>query len=310
MTPVPRPSSQADRDSSGVPGSDSASKTTLFARLIKVEHSVYALPFAYAGAFLAADGAPTWQQLLWITVAMVGARSAAMALNRLIDAELDARNPRTAARELPAGRLGRREVWLFTVVSVGLLVLAAFELSEPCRYLWPIPLAAFVLYPYAKRFTWFCHYALGLTLGLAPAAAWLAVTGHLGTVPWLLFFAVGLWVGGFDVIYAIFDLDFDRQNGLHSVPVAVGVRGALAVAAVSHTAAAALLIAVGVLSGLGPIYWVGLAAVTALLAWPHVDIARRGLDRVGMSFMTINGAVGLLYGAVVVAATVWPSVSG
>ena len=290
-----------------MPGSVSGSKAALFAKLVKVEHSVYALPFAYAGAFLAAGGAPTWTQLLWITVAMVGARSAAMALNRLIDAEVDARNPRTAARELPAGRLGRREVWLFTLVSVSLLVLSAFQLSEPCRYLWPVPLAAFVLYPYTKRFTWFCHYALGLTLGLAPAAAWLAVSGRLGAVPWLLFFAVGLWVGGFDVIYAIFDLDFDRRSGLHSVPVAVGVRGALVVAAVSHAAAAALLVAVGTLCGLGLIYWVGLAAVTALLAWPHVDIARRGLERVGMSFMTVNGAVGLLYGAVVVAATVWPT---
>jgi 4-hydroxybenzoate polyprenyltransferase len=290
-----------------VPGSVSATKPALFARLVKIEHSVYALPFAYAGAFLAAQGLPTWTQLLWITVAMVGARSAAMALNRLIDAELDARNPRTATRELPAGRLGRREVWLFTVVSVSLLVLASFQLSQPCRYLWPIPLAAFVLYPYAKRFTWFCHYALGLTLGLAPAAAWLGVSGHLTAVPWLLFFAVGLWVGGFDVIYAIFDLDFDRAHGLHSVPVAVGARGALWVAAVSHVATVALLAAVGALCGLGPVYWVGLAVVTALLAWPHVDIARRGVDRVGMGFMTVNGAVGLLYGAVVVVATMWPA---
>jgi 4-hydroxybenzoate polyprenyltransferase len=287
-----------------VPGSVSASKPALFARLVKIEHSVYALPFAYAGAFLAARGWPTWEQLLWITVAMVGARSAAMALNRLIDAELDARNPRTAARELPAGRLGRREVWLFTIVSVGLLVVAAFQLSEPCRYLWPVPLAAFVLYPYAKRFTWFCHYALGLTLGLAPAAAWLGVNGRLGAVPWLLFFAVGLWVGGFDVIYAIFDLDVDRREGLHSVPVAVGPRGALLVAAASHVATVALLVAVGALCGLGPVYWIGMVAVAALLAWPHLDIARRGLEHVGMSFMTVNGAVGLLYGAVVVVATI------
>ncbi len=285
-----------------MPGSGS-SKPALFARLVKIEHSVYALPFAYAGAFLAADGAPSWTQLLWITVAMVGARSAAMALNRLIDAEIDARNPRTAARELPAGRLGRREVWLFTVVSVALLVLAAFQLSQPCRYLWPIPLAAFVLYPYAKRLTWFCHYALGLTLGLAPAAAWLGVSGHLGAVPWLLFFAVGLWVGGFDVIYAIFDLDFDRRNGLHSVPVTVGERGALVVAALSHVVTIILLGAVGALCTLGLIYWAGLVVVAALLAWPHVDIARRGLDRVGMSFMGINGAVGLLYGVVVILAT-------
>ena len=155
---------------------------------------------------------------------MVGARSAAMALNRLIDAELDARNPRTAERELPAGRLGRREVWVFTIAAVTLLVVAAFNLSAPCRYLWPIPLAAFVLYPYTKRFTWFCHYALGLTLGLAPAAAWIAVSGHLAPEAWLLFFAVGLWVGGFDVLYGIFDLEFDRAHGLHSVPVSVGRR--------------------------------------------------------------------------------------
>ncbi len=284
-------------------GTGSASKPALFARLVKIEHSVYALPFAYAGAFLAAGGAPTWQQLLWITVAMVGARSAAMALNRLIDAELDARNPRTAGRELPAGRLGRREVWLFSVVSVCLLVVAAFQLSEPCRYLWPIPLAAFVLYPYTKRFTWFCHYALGLTLGLAPAAAWLGVSGHLGAVPWLLFVAVGLWVGGFDVIYAIFDLDVDRREGLHSVPVSVGPDAALWIAAASHVATCALLALVGVLCGLGTAYWIGLAVVLALLAWPHIDIARRGLDRVGMGFMSVNGAVGLLYGAVVIVAT-------
>lgn len=289
-----------------MPGSGSSSKPALFARLIKVEHSVYALPFAYAGAFLAAGGAPTLSQLTWITVAMVGARSAAMALNRLIDAGIDARNPRTAARELPAGRLGRREVWLFTVASVALLIVAAFQLSEPCRYLWPIPLAAFVVYPYTKRFTWLCHYALGLTLGLAPAAAWLAVSGRLGPVPWLLFFAVGLWVGGFDVIYAIFDIDFDRKAGLHSVAVAAGSRGALVVAALSHVATVALLVAVGALSHLGVVYWIGLGAVAALLAWPHLDIARRGLDRVGMSFMAVNGAVGLLYGGVVVLATILP----
>jgi 4-hydroxybenzoate polyprenyltransferase len=287
---------------SGGAAAGNASKSALFARLVKVEHSVYALPFAFAGAFLAADGMPSWSTLLWIGVAMVGARSAAMALNRLIDAELDARNPRTAARELPAGRLGRREVWVFTVVSIALLVLAAFNLSAPCRYLWPIPLAAFVLYPYTKRFTWFCHYALGLTLGLAPAAAWLGVAGTLSPQAWLLFFAVGLWVGGFDVLYAIFDLDFDRAHGLHSVPVAVGERGALLVAVASHIGTVLLLVGVGALSGLDWVYWLGLVLVAGVLAWPHVDIARRGLREVGMGFMSVNGAVGLLYGAVVIAA--------
>lgn len=286
------------QSSAGAPGA--ASRPTLFARLIKIEHSVYALPFAYAGAFLAARGMPTWAQLVWITLAMVGARSAAMALNRLIDAGIDARNPRTARRELPSGLLGRREVWLFTAVSVGLLVVAAFNLSEPCRYLWPIPLAAFVLYPYTKRFTWVCHYFLGMTLGLAPAAAWVAVTGTAALEAWLLFFAVSLWVGGFDAMYAVFDLDFDKAHGLHSLPVTFGERGALAAAAASHLLTVALLVAVGASAELGVVYWIGLTLVAVLLAWPHVDVARRGLTAVGMGFMTVNGVVGLLYGGVVI----------
>jgi len=297
----PRP---PEPDPVATPGSATGSRLALFARLVKVEHSVYALPFAFAGAFLAASGLPTWEQLAWITVAMVGARSSAMALNRLIDAEMDARNPRTAGRELPAGRLGRRDVWVFTLAAVTLLVVAAFNLSEPCRYLWPIPLAAFVLYPFTKRVTWFCHYALGLTLGLAPAAAWLAVSGSLSAEAWILFFAVGLWVGGFDVIYAIFDLDFDHAHGIHSVPVKLGAPGALRVAAWSHLLAVLLLGSVGVIAGLPASYWIGLAVVAGLLTWTHVDIARRGLERVGMGFMTVNGVVGLVYGATVIVATV------
>ena len=278
------------------------SRSVLFARLIKIEHSVYALPFAYAGAFLAADGWPGWRDLLWITVAMVGARSSAMALNRLIDRRIDARNPRTAGRELPAGKLRSKDVWLFTAVSIALLIVAAFQLSPPCRYLWPIPLAAFVFYPYTKRWTALCHYALGLTLGLAPAAAWVAVTGTVSLEAVLLFLAVGLWVGGFDVIYGIFDMDFDRREGLHSVAVALGWRRALLVALLSHVAAVFLLAAVGLLAGLGLVYWAGLALVAGLLAWSHVDIARRGLKQVGMGFMSVNGVVGLLYGAVVIVA--------
>lgn len=281
--------------------SAAVSRPRLFARLVKIEHSVYALPFAYAGAFLAERRFPGWSDLLWITVAMVGARSAAMALNRLIDAGIDARNPRTASRELPTGTLRRKDVWLFTVVSIALLVIAAFELSPPCRYLWPIPLFAFIAYPYTKRFTALCHYALGLTLGLAPAAAWIAVTGHVSLEAVMLFFAVGLWVGGFDVIYGIFDLDFDRREALRSIPVALGPRCALLVALLSHVASVGLLAGVGSLLDLGGVYWVGLAAVAAVLAWSHIDIARRGLDEVGMGFMGINGVVGLLYGAVVVA---------
>jgi len=282
--------------------SSAAVRPALFARLVKVEHSVYALPFAYAGAVLAQQRIPSWSTLLWITIAMVAARSAAMALNRLIDAGIDARNPRTAGRELPTGKLSRAEVVAFTVASLAILVASTFFLSPPCRYLWPIVVAAFIAYPYAKRFTWFCHYALGLTDGLAPAAAWVAVSGHIALSPVLLFLAVGLWVGGFDMIYAIFDLEFDRREGIHSLPVKIGWRRSLLVAALSHIAAVALLLAVGPLLGLGWSYVVGCLLVAALLAWSHVDIARRGLQRVGMGFMTVNGVVGLVYGVVAIVA--------
>lgn len=279
-----------------------AQKSALFARLIKVEHSVYALPFAYAGAFLAEMRMPGWADLGWITLAMIGARSGAMALNRLIDAELDRRNPRTAGREVPAGLLRTAEVVAFIVVSLGLLVLSAFFLSPPCRYLWPIPVIAFVVYPFTKRFTWTCHWVLGLVDGLAPAAAWVAVAGSVSWTPVLLFLAVGAWVGGFDVIYGIFDLDFDRREGLHSFAVRFGETAGLRAAAVSHAVAAALLFAVGPLQDLGWLYYVACALVAALLFWSNVSIARRGLERVGMGFMTVNGAVGLLYGALTIAA--------
>jgi 4-hydroxybenzoate polyprenyltransferase len=283
-------------------GAPRPSKAALFARLIKVEHSVYALPFAYAGALLAERRVPSWQALVWITVAMVAARSAAMALNRLLDAELDARNPRTAARELPSGLLRRGEVVLFILASLAVLVFAAFELSPPCRYLWPIPVAAFVLYPYAKRYTWMCHYILGLTDGLAPAAAWVAISGSIGLAPVLLFLSVGLWVGGFDVIYAIFDIGFDRREGIKSIPVAIGPRRSLLVALLSHIGAVALLFWVGADLSLGLVYYVGCALVALLLAWSHIDIARRGLRRVGMGFMTANGVVSVVYAVFTLAA--------
>lgn len=271
------------------------SRPALFARLVKVEHSVYALPFAYAGMLLAAGGWPTAGQFLWITVAMVAARSAAMALNRLIDARLDALNPRTAGRELPTGRLRRGEVWAFVAVSLAVLVIAAFRLSPPCRYLWPVPVAAFIVYPFTKRWTSACHYVLGLTDGLAPAAAWVAVRGDVSAEAWLLFFAVGAWVGGFDIMYAVFDLEFDRTQGLHSLPARLGERGALRMAALSHAATVPLLVACGLVAGLGAAYWLALAVVAFVLAWPHVEVARRGLAAVGMRFMTVNGVLGFVY---------------
>src|SRR5205085_876145 len=186
---------------------------------------------------------------------MVGARSLAMALNRLIDAEIDARNPRTAARELPSGVLSRTQVLLFCAASLGVFLVAAWQLDPVVRLLWPIPVLAFVLYPYTKRFTWLCHLALGLSTGLAPLGAWLAVSGDADVAPFLLWAAVALWIGGFDVIYATGDVDFDRGERLRSLPARFGIGPALTVTRVCHLLAVCLLIAVGATLGLGPFYY-------------------------------------------------------
>ncbi len=205
-----------------------------FARLVKIEHTVFALPFAYVGAFLAVNGTPTAHDLLWVTLAMVGARSLAMALNRLIDAGLDARNPRTAGRELPSGQLSAAQVLLFSGASLALFLAAVWQLDPLVRWLWPIPVAGFVLYPYLKRFTWLCHFWLGAIDGLAPVGAWVAITGRLPWQSWTLGAAVALWVAGFDLFYALFDIEVDRRQGLHSVATRFGVRGAFLGARLSH----------------------------------------------------------------------------
>src|SRR5438132_764263 len=188
-----------------------------FARLVKLEHTLFALPFAYVGAFLAVDGVPSAHDLLWITLAMGGARSLAMGLNRLIDARIDARNPRTAGRELPTGLLQPWHVAIFCLGSLGIFLLAVYQLDPLVQWLWPIPVAGFVVYPYLKRFTWLCHLWLGAVDGLAPVGAWVAITGRLPLPAWELGGAVALWVAGFDLFYALFDVDVDVQERLHSV---------------------------------------------------------------------------------------------
>ena len=198
-----------------------------YARLVKVEHTVFALPFAYVGAFLAVDGVPSAYDLLWITVAMVGARSLAMGLNRLIDASIDGRNPRTSGRELPSGQLTEPQVAIFCLVSLGVFLLAVWQLDPIVRWLWPIPVAGFVIYPYLKRFTWLSHFWLGAVDGLAPVGAWVAITGELPLEAWLLGGAVACWVAGFDFFYALLDLDIDRREGLHSVATQVRRAGRL-----------------------------------------------------------------------------------
>ena len=266
-----------------------------FARLVKIEHTLFALPFAYVGALLAVDGVPSAHDLLWITVAMVGARSLAMGLNRLIDAELDARNPRTASRELPAGLLTRAQVALFCSASFAVFLVAVFQLDHVVRWLWPIPVAGFVIYPYLKRVTWLCHFWLGAVDGLAPVGAWVAVTGELPWESWALGGAVACWVTGFDLFYSLFDLDVDRAQGLHSVATRFGARGAFVGARLLHAATVLLLAAAGAGLGVGIAYWLGVVAVALLLAYEHAIVRPDDLRRLNAAFFTVNGVIALVF---------------
>jgi 4-hydroxybenzoate polyprenyltransferase len=268
---------------------------TRFARLVKIEHTVFALPFAYVGAFLAVDAWPSGHDLVWITVAMVGARSLAMALNRLIDARLDARNPRTAGREIPSGQLSIVQVVLFCAVSLAIFLFAVWQLAPITRWLWPIPVAGFVIYPYLKRVTWFSHIWLGIVDGLAPMGGWVAITGKLPWESWALGGAVACWVAGFDLFYALFDVDFDRGEGLRSVPARFGTQGAFHGARFLHAATVLLLIAAGAGLHLTLAYWLGVAAVAGLLLVEHLIIRPDDLRRLNAAFFTMNGVISVVF---------------
>jgi 4-hydroxybenzoate polyprenyltransferase len=272
-----------------------------FASLVKLEHTVFALPFAYVGALLAVTEVPSAADLLWITVAMVGARTLAMALNRLIDAELDARNPRTASRELPTGAVTRTQVLGLCAASLALFLVAVLQLDPLVRWLWPIPVALFVVYPYLKRVTWLCHLWLGASLGLAPVGAWVAVTGELPWEAWALGGAVALWVAGFDLFYALFDLEHDRAAGLHSWATRFGERGVFAGARALHAGTVALLAAAGLGLGVGLAYWLGVAAVAALLGYEHALVRPGDLRRLDAAFFTVNGVISIVFLAFVAA---------
>ncbi len=266
-----------------------------FARLVKIEHTLFALPFAYVGAFLSVRGIPSAHALLWITLAMVGGRSLAMGLNRLVDARIDARNPRTASRELPAGLLSPLQVVAFCTASLALFLAAVFELDHAVRYLWPIPVAAFVVYPYLKRWTWLCHLWLGAVDGLAPIGAWVAITGKLPWPAWALGGAVAAWIAGFDLFYSLFDRDVDREQGLHSAATRFGTAGVFVGARLLHLATVGLLAAVGVGMHLGPLYWAGAAAVGALLAYEHALVSPGDLRRLDAAFFTVNGVISVVF---------------
>ncbi|HEV8525192.1 MAG TPA: UbiA-like polyprenyltransferase [Terriglobales bacterium] len=268
-------------------------RTTL--EMIKWEHSVFALPFALCGAMLAAGGLPRPWQLLWIIVAMVAARSAAMAFNRLADAELDAANPRTRMRALPSGALSRRFVAGFVVVSSAVLVLAAGQLNRLALYLSPVALAVILLYSYTKRFTRWSHLLLGFALGIAPAAAWIAVRGSLDPRILILTMAVTFWVAGFDVLYSCQDYHFDRTTGLHSIPRFFGVPGALIIARVLHLVMLLLLGALVLVFDLGVLAVAGVVAVALLLAYEHSLVRPDDLSRLNAAFFAMNGVISVVF---------------
>jgi 4-hydroxybenzoate polyprenyltransferase len=266
----------------------------IYLEMIKFEHSVFALPFAYLGAFLSQRRVPDFISLLWITVAMVGARSFAMALNRLIDIEIDRHNPRTAERALPKGLLSIRNVILFSFISLAIFLLAVYNLAPVCRYLWPFVVIPFVIYPYTKRFTWLSHFVLGICLGLAPIGAWIAVTNTYNLEPFLIGGAVLLWVAGFDVLYAIQDIDFDRKHGFFSIPARFGINRSIALTKLLHTISIGLFILLGSRLHLGIFYFAGVGVAAVLLAYENSLIRPNDLSKLNVAFFTINGIISVI----------------
>jgi 4-hydroxybenzoate polyprenyltransferase len=269
--------------------------------MIKFEHSIFALPFALTGAMLAArygsspPGWPTLRQILWIVVAMVGARSFAMTVNRIADVRYDRANPRTAGRALPTGALSLSFAWAFTIAAAAVLVLAASQLNRLALELSPVALAILFLYSYTKRFTMWSHLVLGFCLGISPAAAWIAVAGSLDARMLILCAAVTLWVGGFDVLYACQDVDFDREVGLYSIPKHFGVARALWIARLMHVATTALLIWLAASFALPWPAWAGIVVVAALLTYEHSLVHANDLRRLNAAFFTVNGYISLLF---------------
>jgi len=270
-------------------------RIALYARMIKFSHSIFALPFALSSVALAGGGRIGWRKVLWILVAMMCARSAAMGFNRLADHEIDARNPRTAARELPKGLLSRRQVWVFVLISAALLVFAAGMLNPLCLALSPVALLIVFGYSYTKRFTWLSHLFLGLALAVAPVGAWLAIRASLSWPPVLLGLAVLAWVAGFDTIYACQDVAFDRREGLKSLPARVGIRSALLLARAFHALAVILLASLFLLTPLHPVYLLGVAGIALLLVYEHSLVRYDDLSRVNAAFFLVNGWISVGY---------------
>ena len=259
--------------------------------LVKFSHTVFALPFALTGALLAAGGLPSGRQIIWIVLAMVGARTAAMGLNRLIDAEIDARNPRTADRAIPAGQIGKGTTALYIAASLALLLAAAAQLNPLCLKLSPLAIFFLVLYSYCKRFTALAHVVLGICLAAAPIGAWIAIRGVVAVPALILGGIVLFWVAGFDILYALQDLEFDRDAGLHSIPVALGVSGSLWTARLFHLAMLGLLIALPMTLALGTPFSVGIVVITCMLAYEHWLLKDGDLTKLDAAFFNMNGYI-------------------
>ena len=269
-----------------------AMRLRLYLDAIKFEHTIFALPFAFLGMVLAQDGWPGWRTFLWITVAMAGARTGAMAANRLIDAQIDAANPRTAERALPAGRMSRVEMLGLASAGFALLHIAAWQLNLLALALAPVAMVTVTLYSFTKRFTWLSHWILGLADGIAPVGGWIAVRGDIGAEAIVLALVVMFWIAGFDVLYSLQDLGFDRKRGLHSVPARFGERRALQVARASHALTVVVLIVLGLIAPLAWPYWVGVGLIGALLIYEHA-LLRNDLSRLNLAFFNMNGYVAI-----------------
>jgi 4-hydroxybenzoate polyprenyltransferase len=265
-------------------------------RMVKLSHTVFALPFALAATAMAARGhGITLAQVLAILIAMVSARTAAMGWNRIVDRRLDARNPRTASRELPTGKVSVLAAASLVAASAAVFVAAAASLGRLCLLLSPVVLLLVLGYSFTKRFTWLCHLFLGLAIGIAPAGAWIAVRGELGMPAVWLMAAVATWIGGFDVLYALADRDFDRQAGIHSIPARFGVPVALAISALMHLGTVVALLLAGLTAGLGAIYHLGVAAVLGIFVYEHAILRPSDLSRLDVAFFNLNGYVSLVY---------------
>ena len=269
-------------------------KLRLILDSIRFEHTIFALPFAYLGMVLAADGLPTLPQFLWITIAMASARTLAMSANRIIDRHIDALNPRTATRPIPTGRIKLREMNAVAVVSLAVLFIAAAMLNTLALALAPVAAVVVVGYPYTKRFTWTSHFVLGWADGIAPAGGWIAVTGSLSWEPVLMAFAVATWIGGFDILYACQDHDFDVENGLHSIPQKFGISAAMKWSSVMHILTVVSLLALGPWLGLGFPYYIGWALAAALLVYEHRLVSPTDLSRLNMAFFNVNGYIAVI----------------